>query len=590
MLKQLAQNYGLLLSNITQHYFDVVIIGAGGAGLRAALAAKEKDATVAVISKVPPTRSHTVAAQGGINAALGNRSADDWRWHLYDTVRGSDWLGDQDSISVMCKNAPDEIRYLEHIGVAFTRDENGAIYQRAYGGQSTNYGKGKIAYRACAVADRTGHAILHSLYQQNLKANTNFFIEFLALDLLFDAENACVGVIVLEIATGELHIFHSKQLIIATGGYGQVYAQTTASTICTGDGNAMILRAGLPLQDMEFIQFHPTGLYGAGVLITEGARGEGGILRNGLGERFMEKYAPSYKDLASRDVVSRSISKEIREGRGCGTKKEYIELDLSHLAPKIINETLPSIRDIAKTFAGVDIFRSPIPILPSVHYTMGGIATDANSKVCEGLYAIGEAACNSVHGANRLGCNSLLDLMVFGKIAGEQAGNNTVTSHSKPINLEKSLQHFESLRASQGEHTPSTIRKQMQTIMQNHAGIFRESNSLASGLLALQELWQKRENSLLVRDKGKIWNNDLIEAVEVDNLLRQAIATISSAIYRTESRGAHFRADFPTRDDDNWLKHSIFKMDENAKFSLTTKEVRLSGEDNISFAPEKRSY
>lgn len=585
--------------NPIEHRFDVVVIGAGGAGLRAALAACAQGASVAVLSKVPPTRSHTVAAQGGINAALGNRGADNWRWHMYDTVRGSDWLGDQDAIAFMCRHAPEAIRELEAMGVPFTRDEGGSIYQRAYGGQSTDYGKGGLAYRACAAADRTGHAMLHTLYQQSLKSGARFFIEFVALDLLWDKEGACAGVLAWELATGDLHCFRSRQLILATGGFGQVFASTTASSICTGDGGAMILRSGLPLQDMEFIQFHPTGLYGTGVLITEGARGEGGILVNGLGERFMKRYAPQYMDLASRDVISRAVEQEIREGRGCGPNKDHVLLRLDHLDASVISEKLPSIRDIARTFAGIDVSISPIPVLPSVHYTMGGVPTTAQSEVITqagvvpGLLAIGEAACNSVHGANRLGCNSLLDLVVFGKAAGERAGAHAGQGHAmlEAETLDKALAHFDTLRMSQGDATPASLRRQMQSVMQHHAGITRDEPSLMNGLRLLDKLWNQKLSSLNVRDKGLLWNNDLIEAIELDNLLRQAVATVASALHRTESRGAHMRTDHPLRDDAAWLRHTLFSMNDKGRFKLDTRAVRMEpGQDARSFAPETRKY
>ena len=586
--------------NPITHNFDVVVIGAGGAGLRAALAAQAKGASVAVISKVPPTRSHTVAAQGGINAALGNRKADDWRWHMYDTVRGSDWLGDQDAIAYMCKHAPAAIRELEFMGVPFTRDTDGTIYQRAYGGQSTEFGKGGLAYRACAAADRTGHAMLHTLYQQAMKHGVRFFIEYMALDLLWDDEGTCAGALCWELGTGELHSFRSHRLILATGGFGQIFASTTASSICTGDGGAMILRSGLPLQDMEFIQFHPTGLYGTGVLITEGARGEGGHLVNNLGERFMKRYAPNYMDLASRDVISRAIEQEIREGRGCGPNKDHVLLRLDHLAPEVINEKLPSIRDIARTFAKIDISISPIPVLPSVHYTMGGIPASAasevighNEKPVEGLLVIGEAACNSVHGANRLGCNSLLDLMVFGKAAGESAGRVQKSPHVKLSSaaMERALGHFDKLRMADGEFTPAPLRRQMQSVMQHHAGIFRDAPFLMNGLRLLEKLWSQKKNSLKVRERGLLWNNDLVEAVELDNLLRQAIATVASALHRTESRGAHTRTDYPHRNDAQWLKHTLFSMNDLDRFRLDTRPVRTDGGEGVeAIAPEMRSY
>jgi succinate dehydrogenase / fumarate reductase flavoprotein subunit len=588
--------------HLIHHTFDVLIIGAGGAGLRAALAASAKGANVAVLTKVPPTRSHTVAAQGGINAALGNRGPDDWRWHMYDTVRGSDWLGDQDAIAFMCQQAPAAIVELEHMGITFTRDSNGTIYQRAYGGQSTHYGKGELAYRACAAADRTGHAMLHTLYQQSLRAGIRFFEEFIALDLLFNVEGACAGALVWELATGDLHVFHAHAVILATGGYGQIYASTTSSSICTGDGGAMVLRAGLPLQDMEFIQFHPTGLFGTGILITEGARGEGAMLLNGIGERFMERYAPQYKDLASRDVVSRAIVQEIQEGRGCGPHKDHVLLTLAHLPAQTIEQKLPSIRDIALKFAGIDIRVSPIPVLPSVHYTMGGIPTLANSEVVAadgvgvpGLYAIGEAACNSVHGANRLGCNSLLDLIVFGKAAGELASGTTGGSHAALDSaiLENAVAHFDALRAASGSLTPAVLRKQTQSVMQQHAGIVREGATLMHGLRALEMLWQQRKHSLLVRDKGLIWNNDLVEAIELDNLLLQSVATMTTAMHRTESRGAHYRSDFPVRNDADWLTHTLFVIDQHERFDLIPRAVRMGGggaDGMPSFAPEMRNY
>lgn len=583
-----------------QHHHDVLIIGAGGAGLRAALAASQKQCTVAVLTKVPPTRSHTVAAQGGINAALGNRGVDDWRWHAYDTIRGSDWLSDQDAVAVLCEHAPAAIRELEHMGVPFTRAHDGKIYQRAYGGQATDFGKGNLAYRACAAADRTGHAILHTLYGQCIKHNVAFYVEYSALDLVMDG-GECRGVLAWELGTGHLHVFSARTTIIATGGFGNAYASTTSSSICTGDGNAMALRAGLPLQDMEFVQFHPTGLYGTGVLITEGARGEGGFLVNGRGERFMENYAPHYVDLASRDVISRAIVQEIMAGRGCGVHKDHVYLRMDHLNPAMLREKLPTILTVAKQFAKVDATRDPIPVLPAVHYTMGGIPTDAHCRVIanaagdcvEGLLAVGEAACNSVHGANRLGCNSLLDLMVFGKIAGNAASKKA--SAALPTLaaewLEKPLAHLDSVRKRNGTRSPGHFRKSLQQIMQNHAAIYRNATMLKTGLEKLEELSVAMQCDMHI-GTGMIWNNNLSDALEVSNLLAQAQVTLASALVRTESRGAHWREDFPERDDENWLMHSLAFLDDDGKITLKSRDVRMStGTVSMpTILPEKRLY
>jgi succinate dehydrogenase / fumarate reductase flavoprotein subunit len=558
---------------IIDHTFDVVVVGAGGAGLRATLECAAQGLKTACITKVFPTRSHTVAAQGGISAALGNMGEDDWRWHMYDTVKGSDWLGDQDAIEYLCRHAPDAVYELEHFGVPFSRTEEGKIYQRAFGGMTSNYGKG-IAQRTAAAADRTGHAILHTLYGQCVKHEVNFFIEYFALDLIKDGD-AIVGVMAWNLDDGTIHRFRAHKVIMATGGYGRVYASCTGAHTQTGDGNAMVLRAGLPLQDMEFVQFHPTGIFGAGVLITEGVRGEGGYLTNSEGERFMERYAPNAKDLASRDVVSRSMMIEIREGRGVGPNKDHIFLHLSHLDPKIIHERLPGISESARIFAGVDVTKEPIPVLPTVHYNMGGIPCaytgqaltlkDGNPDTpIQGLMAVGEAACVSVHGANRLGSNSLIDLVVFGKAAGVYAGESLkgVTGHHDlPKGAgDEALARLDKYRNAKGGTPTAELRSAMQKAMQVDAAVFRTGETLKSGQKNIDEIYGRLKD-ISVSDRSLIWNTDLVETLEFENLIQQAIVTVEGAVVRPESRGAHAREDFPNRDDQNWMKHTLAWLD-----------------------------